>query len=420
MEVKSMSGIRPLEALEYKGKTVLLRLDINSPIDPATKKIVNENRIRMSLPTLNYLLGQGAKLAIIAHQGDTLDYQNLIPMREHAEKLSGLLGITVKYIDDVCGPAAQQAVKELRPGEAVLLGNLRYLSEEISTFEDAVKLKPEEMLDTYLVRSLAPIVDCYVNDAFAAAHRNCPSMVAFQELLPTAGGKLLMEEIEALTNVMEKPDKPSVFVLGGAKISDAFGMMKQVLQNGTADKILACGITGEIMLLAQGISIGQKKERFLRDRSLDVFIAPAQEYLRDYPGKIIVPADLAYEKDGQRCEVLVKDLPAEEMFMDIGSKTIAIFKEALDSAGTIFVNGPAGVYENKLFEDGTREIWNAIASSKGYSVIGGGDTVSAASRFIDTQKINYVCTAGGAMVRFLSGKKLPLIEAMKKASEKNI
>jgi len=418
MEVKTISGIRPLDAFDYSGKTVILRVDINSPIDPVTKRIVNENRIKKSKPTIKYLLDKGAKLAIIAHQGDTLDYQNLIPMKEHAEKLSAVLGIEVKYIDDVCGPAAQEAVKNLKSGEAVLLGNLRYLCEEVSTFEDAVKLKPEEMLDTYLIRSLAPLADYYVNDAFAAAHRNAPSMVAFQELLPTAGGILLMEEIEALTKIMECPEKPSVFVLGGLKISDAFGMMKQVLQNGTADKILACGVTGEVMLMAQGISIGNVKEKFIKDRSLDVFIAPAKEYLNDYPGKIVVPVDLAYEKSGQRCEVMVKDLPVNEMFMDIGSKTIEIFKKIIESAGTIFVNGPAGAYENKLFEKGTKEIWNAIADAKGYSVIGGGDTVSAASRFIDTKKINYVCTAGGAMVRFLSGKNLPLIQAMKKASRK--
>lgn len=416
MEIRTMSGIRPLAAFDYNGKTVILRVDINSPIDPDTKKIVNENRIKKTIPTIRHLLDKKAKVAMIAHQGDTLDYRNLIPLKEHAEKLSSILDVDVQYIDDVCGPAALEAVKALKPGEIILLGNLRYLSEEISTFEDAVKLKPEEMLNTYLIRNLAPLADYYVNDAFAAAHRNAPSMVAFQELLPTAGGILLMNEIEALTKVMEMPEKPSVFVLGGAKISDAFGMMEQVLKNGTADKILACGITGEIMLLAQGISIGQKKERFLKDRSLDVFIAPAEEYLNGYPGKIAVPVDLAYEKDGQRREVMVKDLPVEEMFMDIGSKTIELYKNMIKSAGTIFVNGPAGVYENKLFENGTKEIWNSIAEANGYSVIGGGDTVSAASKFIDTKKINYVCTAGGAMVQFLSGKKLPLIEAMKKAS----
>lgn len=418
MEISNAIKIRSIDEFDFSGKWVLLRPDINSPIDPVTKKIVNDNRIKASIPTIKDILDKGARLAIIAHQGDTLDYQNLIPMKEHAEKLSQYLGRKIKYIDDVCGPAAQEAVKALQPGEAILLGNLRYLCEEISTFENAVKLKPEEMLNTYLIRSLAPLFDFYVNDAFAAAHRNAPSMVAFQELLPTAGGRQLMEEYSALTKVMKAPASPSVFVLGGAKISDAFGMMKQVLENGTADKILACGITGEIMLWAMGKQLGNKKEKFLKDRELHLFVEPAKEYLRDYPGKIEVPLDLAYEKDGARMEIAAEQLPAEEMYMDIGDKTIARYKEILASAGTIFVNGPAGVYENKLFEKGTREIWNAIAEAPGYSVIGGGDTVSAASRFIDLGKISYVCTAGGAMVRFLSGKKLPLIEAMEKAYAK--
>lgn len=418
MAMSENIGISGIESFDYRNKSVLLRVDINSPIDAQTKKIVNENRIKKSIPTIRYLLEQGAKLSIIAHQGDTLDYQNLIPMNEHAGKLSALLGTRVKYIDDVCGPAAQEEIRKLKPGEAILLGNLRYLAEEISTFEDAVKLTPKEMLSTYLVRQLAPLMDFYINDAFAAAHRNSPSMVAFQELLPTAAGILLNQELTALIRVMESPVKPSVFVLGGAKISDAFSMMKQVLENGTADKILTGGITGEVMLLAKGVDIGRQKKEFIKDRSLDVFIEPAKQYLRDYEGKIVIPADLACEKNGERIEQDVIAAMPDEMYMDIGSKTIAAFQEILKTAGTIFVNGPMGVYEKEVFGKGTREIWNSIAASAGYSVIGGGDTVSAAARFIDLSKIDYVCTAGGAMVRFLSGKKLPLIDAMRRADKK--
>ena len=158
-------------------------------------------------------------------------------------------------------------------------------------------------------------------------------MVAFQELLPTAGGRQLMEEYSALTKVMKAPVKPSVFVLGGAKISDAFGMMKQVLENGTADKILACGITGEIMLWAMGKKLGSKKEKFLTDRELHLFVEPAKEYLRDYPGKIEVPLDLAYEKDGERVEISADRFPQKKC-MDIGEKTIAKYRELLN-AGTI-------------------------------------------------------------------------------------
>ena len=306
-------------------------------------------------------------------------------------------------------------MKSLEPGRAVLLGNLRYLSEEISTFENAVKLEPEEMLDTYLVRGLAPLIDFYVNDAFAAAHRNAPSMVAFQELKPTAAGDLLFDEVSALSKVMLAPEHPSVFVLGGAKISDAFGMMSQVLESGTADKILTCGVTGEVFLMASGYRLGATKEKFLTDRSLDVFVDDAKSYLDDFADRIEYPVDLAYATNGQRREVSINDLPVDEMFMDIGSQTIANYKAAIAEAKTLFVNGPAGVYEDAAFSAGTEAICNAIADASGYSVIGGGDTVTAATKFVDLDRIDYVCTAGGAMVRFLSGKKLPLIQAMEKA-----
>jgi len=191
--------------------------------------------------------------------------------------------------------------------------------------------------------------------------------------------------------------------------------MKQVLENKSADKILTTGVTGEIFLLAKGINIGKTKMKFIKDKSLEKFIKPAKEYLEKYPDKIEIPSDLAFEKKGLREEICIEHLPADEMFMDIGSQTISKYKHEIEKAGTIFVNGPAGVYENKLFAKGTDKLWQSIAKAKGYSVIGGGDTVSAAAKFVNLEDIDYVCTAGGAMVRFLSGKKLPLIEAMEKA-----
>ncbi|MCP4137230.1 MAG: phosphoglycerate kinase [bacterium] len=410
-------GFKPMEEMDVNGKRVLIRVDINSPINVDTKKIVNTNRIDKTVPTLKWLLDQGAKLAIIAHQGDTLDYQNLIPLTEHSEMLSEKLGVKVDYIDDVCGPSALEAVKSLEMGEAVILGNLRYLCEEISSFENVVKLDPKQMCNTWLVRSLAPLFDLYINDAFAAAHRNAPSMVSFQELLPSAAGPLFYREVTALTKVMESPDRPSVFVLGGAKISDAFGMMEKVLKEGSADKILACGVTGEIFLLAKGIRLGETKEKFIRERSLDLFINDASRFLDKYGDRIVLPQDLAYEKDGKRVEIPVDQLPCNEMFLDVGKKTIDLFSSIIKDAGTVFVNGPAGMFENELFETGTKGIWNAIAHSKGFTVVGGGDSVSAAARFTDINKIDYICTAGGAMVRFLSGTRLPLIEAMKNAEK---
>ena len=405
VKIKSIIGV------DVKGKTVLFRPDINSPVKNG--KIVNDNRLNATVPTLKYLVDGGAKVAIIAHQGDTLDYQNLMSMAPHAERLTEISGIKVEYIDDVCGEYALQRVRELKEGEVVLLGNLRYLTEEVSTFEKDVKLKAEDMLNTYLVRRLAPLFDIYVNDAFSAAHRNAPSMVAFELLMPSYAGPLFFKEYEALHSVMTSANKPLVFVLGGAKISDAFGMMGKVLKDGVADKIVACGVTGVVMRLAQGIKVGKAYESWLKDRDLLVFVEQAKELLKDYGDKFVLPVDFAYECNGERKEISLEELPNDvAMLLDVGSKSVSIFEEVIQSAGTIFVNGPAGVYENEMFAYGTDKIWNAIAKSSAYSVIGGGDTVTAASKFIDLKDVSYVCTAGGAMVRFLSGKKLPLIEAM--------
>lgn len=408
-------GIKSIIGVDVKGKTVLFRPDINSPID-SSGKIVNRNRLEKTVPTLKYLSDGGAKIAIIAHQGDTLDYQNLITMREHAEILSELSGVKVGYIDDVAGDAAIAAIRNLKEGEAILLGNLRYLTEEVSTFEKDVKLTPQQMLNTYLVRRLGGEADIYVNDAFSAAHRNAPSMVAFEELMPSYAGPLFFKEYEALWRVMNCAEKPVVFVLGGAKISDAFGMMGKVLKDGVADKILTMGVTGVVMRLAEGKKIGKLYEKWLSDHDLTVFVDQAKELLRDYKDKFILPVDFAVEENGVRKEVNLDELPLDDkMFLDIGENSIEAFESAIAEAGTIFVNGPAGVYENPIFAEGTRRVWKAVAAAKGYSVIGGGDTVTAASKFVNVADIDYVCTAGGAMVRFLSGKTLPLIRAMSKA-----
>lgn len=405
-------GIKSIIGVDVRGKRVLFRPDINSPIDK-DGVIVNENRLKATVPTLKYLAENGAKVAIIAHQGDTLDYANLISMEEHAERLTRLSGVKVDYIDDVCGDEAIRRVKALKDGECILLGNLRYLTEEVSTFEKDVKLTAKDMQKTYLVRRLGSLFDIYVNDAFSAAHRNAPSMVAFEELMPSYAGPLFFKEYEALYNVMNNAAKPVVFVLGGAKISDAFGMMDKVLKDGIADKILACGVTGVVMRLAEGKKIGAKYEKWLADKDLLAFVEPAKALLRDYGDKFVLPVDFAYAVDGERKEVDLEALPIDDaMFLDIGHKTVAALESEIASAGTIFVNGPAGVYEDPLFEYGTGAVWSAIAAAKGYSVIGGGDTVSAGAKFINLGDINYVCTAGGAMVRFLSGKKLPLITAM--------
>ncbi|MCJ7779199.1 MAG: phosphoglycerate kinase [Acidimicrobiia bacterium] len=410
--------IASLDDVDVRGKTVLLRVDINSPIDRTTGKIADENRLDKSLPTIADLADAGARVVIIAHQGDTLDYHNLVSLREHAEKLSAKLGREVHFIDDVAGPSARAAIAALRDGDILLLDNLRFLTEEVSTFEAAVKLTPVEMTNTYLVRNLAPIVDVYVNDAFAAAHRNAPSMVAFQELLPSAGGRLLIDEVTALSGLASDPNRPCVFLLGGLKISDAFSMMEKVLADRTADTILTAGITANVMLIAQGIDLGVATTAFIYDRSLETFIPRAAELLETYGDRIEVPTDLAFDDDGERREVAVADLPIDQLLIDVGSETVAAYEAVIAAAATLFVNGPAGVYESAAGEYGTRSLWEAVAASDGYSVIGGGDTVASARRFVDDDNIGFISTAGGALIRFISGQPLPLLDAMEKAAER--
>ena len=411
--------IKSLDDVEVRGRTVLLRPDINSPIDRNTGRIADETRLDKSLPTIADLAAAGAKLVIIAHQGDTLDYHNLVSMAEHAEKLSSKLGREVRFIDDVAGPAARRAIQELQAGEILLLENIRILTEEVSTFENAVKLTPEDMAKTYLVRHLAPLVDLYVNDAFAAAHRNAPSLVGFQELLPSVGGRLLTDEVNTLSSVAENPARPCLFVLGGLKISDAFSMMGKVLQDGTADTILTSGVTANVMLWAQGVDLGEPSKQFITDRSLDSFLPQAKEWVEQYRDRILVPTDVAFVGDGgERVEVDVADLPVDQLLVDIGAATVTRYEQLIAAAATIFVNGPAGVYESDAGEYGTRKLWEAVAASQGKSVIGGGDTVASARRFVNLDDIDFVSTGGGALVRFLSGQPLPMLEAMERAANR--
>jgi phosphoglycerate kinase len=416
--VTAVVRIPSIDDIDVAGRRVLLRVDINSPVDPKTGRLADFNRIDKSVPTIRDLADRGARLVLIAHQGDTLDYHNLIDLAQHAAALSARLGRPVGFVDDVAGPGARRAIKALGDGDILLLDNLRYLTEEVSTFERDVKLTPQQMAQTYLVRNLAPLFDCYVNDAFAAAHRASPSMVAFQEVLPTAAGRLLMAEMEALAAVADSPQRPCLYLLGGLKISDAFGMLGKVLGDGTADEVLTAGVTGQVFLLAQGRTLGEASEKFIRDRNLWGFVEEAKGHLTAHAAKIRVPLDFAVETDGRRVEVTVEDLPTEHLIVDIASRTIAAYADAIGRAATVFVNGPPGAYENPNADAGTRALWQALADTAAHTVIGGGDTVSSAKRFIDTERIDVVSTGGGALIRYLSGKPLPLVEAMRAAAER--
>ena len=411
------AGILTLDDFDARDKTVILRVDINSPIDHQSGGLSDDNRIRKSVPAIRELSDAGARTAILAHQGDTEDYRSLVSLAPHAERLAEYLGRRVGFIDDIAGPAAINRIKGLQNGELVLLNNVRYLTEEVSTFTGFVKLTPEQMARTRLVCNLAPLADVFVCEAIAAAHRSAPSLVGFAEALPAFGGRLFVDELNALTRIKESPAQPCVFVLGGSRIADAFSMMEQVLRKGAAHRVLTSGLTGEVMLLAQGVNLGEPTEQLIRDKGLTPFVDRARGLLDAYTERILYPCDFALDV-GQRVEIGLDDLPSDKLLVDIGEQTIAGYIEAIQNAATIFVNGPAGVYEQAASALGTERLWTAIADAPGYSVIGGGDSVAAAGRFGVRERMGYVCTSGGGMVRFLSGQKLPVVEALRRAAQR--
>jgi phosphoglycerate kinase len=304
--VNSVPDIASSADIDVAGCRVLLRVDINSPIDAATKRIVDDARIDKSLPTIRDLADRGARLVVCAHQGDALDYQNLISTEEHARKLGQKLGRPVQWVDDVAGPEARRRIEALTDGDILLLDNLRIYGEELSTFARDVALTPEQMADTYLVRHLAPLFHLYVNDAFATAHRSAPSMVAFQRLLPSAAGLLLAAEIEGVSNVVDNPARPALFLLGGLKVSDGFSMMGRVLRDGLADRVLTTGVLGEVFLAAGGVELGQPTERFIKEHDLTRNVAEATALRAEFSDRIAVPFEDAVIVEGERREMGVR------------------------------------------------------------------------------------------------------------------
>ncbi|MDR0553708.1 MAG: phosphoglycerate kinase [Treponema sp.] len=410
-------GINTLDDIEVRDKTVLCRIDINQPVDRATGTLKDTTRIEACIPTIRELAGKGAKLVLLAHQGSDIEYKNFWTTEPHGAVLSRLLGREVRFIDDVCGPAAREAIRALKPGEILLLDNVRFVSEEQTLFETKLLLSHEEQAKTLLVRKLAPLADCYVCDAFAAAHRDQPSLCGFERLLPSAMGRLFEEEFCVVSGIMEKPERPCVFVLGGAKINDAFLMMSTVLAGGAADAVLTGGLVGEVLLWADGKDIGEPARAFIKKEGYEGLVETAKDLLAKYRDRITLPGDLAAVSDGRRVEFPLEKIPPDTLILDIGSETAKRYQAVIRDAKTVFVNGPMGVFEEAATEAGTRLVWEALGDTAAYTVTGGGDSIAAAKKYGVTSRIDYICTGGGALIRFLTGEELPVVKALRYGSK---
>ena len=410
-------GIHTLDEFELRGKTVLCRVDMNQPVDRQSGTLKSTARIEACVPTIRELSDKGAKVVLLAHQGSDIEYKNFYCTKPHAAVLEQLLGRPVRWIDDVCGPAAREAIRALKDGELLLLDNVRYVSEEQTLFEMNLHLTHEQQAKTLLVEKLAPLADLYVCDAFAAAHRDQPSLCGFEQVLPSAMGRLFEKEYCVISELMASPAKPCIFVLGGSKISDAFLMMETALGSGVADAVLTGGLVGNILLAAKGEAIGQGSLDFIYRSSYGEYIEKAKGIYAKYADRIVLPTDLAYVQDGLRRECAVGSVPEDICAVDIGSRTAKQYETVILQARTVFVNGPMGIFEKPETELGTRTVFEALGEAPGYTVVGGGDSVTAAAKYQVKDKLGYVCTGGGALIRFLTGEELPVVRALRHAAQ---
>ncbi len=408
-----MRDYNTLNDFELDGKTVFLRVDFNMPLDKETLEILDNTRIERVLPTINELVENNAKTVILAHQGRKGSW-DFINLEKHAKALSKLLDKEVKFIEDIYGEKAKKEIKNMENGEILLLDNVRKISYETD------KKTAEEHSKTDFIKNLYPLGDIFVNDAFAAAHRAQCSLIGFTAILPSAAGRLMEKEIETLTKIIKNPEKPSIFLFGGAKFSDVIVTIERLLDKKTADKILLTGLPANAFLKSEGYNLGPKNEEALSKEGKQEKYDEIKNLMKKYNDEIYLPIDFAVKEDESRLEITSDDLPVDKGLFDIGSKSINKFKEILKNAKTIFLSGPCGVFEEEIFMKGTKEIFNFVAETDAFSIVGGGHTVAAVKKLDLEDKISHISTGGGSLEKFMMGEKLPVIEALKKAKNKHL
>ncbi len=392
-----------MDDIELSNKRVFVRVDINTPVHPETGELIERTRIQEAAITISEL--KESKVVVGSHQG-RVGRSDFVSLEKHAEALSEALGKKVDFIPDVFGPAALDAIDRLRSGEVLLLDNLRLASEENQelTFEQASK--------TIMIQRLSKHIDACVLDAFSTAHRASASIIGFAEVVPTCAGKVVAKELRALEKIFSIEKGPYVTVLGGAKVNDRLEAIDALIANKRADKILLSGLIGLVFLKAAGRYNGK-----IGIENEEKYVLRAKQLMEESRARYELPIDLAISKNGSRKEVDVFSLNNEKV-MDIGEKTIERFSKLIKGAGTVFMSGPPGAFEYQEFSKGTEMLLKAMASSFGTTIVSGGHLSTALQRYGISNQIDHVSTAGGALVQYLAGKKLPLVEALERAAQK--
>ncbi len=392
---------KTIKDLDVENKKVLLRLDFNVPMDKDTHKITDVTRIMESLATINYLCEKGAKVIICSHlgrpDGKVDEKYSLKPV---ADKLSQLVKNKVTFATDTVGKDAKEKIKNMEKGDIVVLENLRFD-------------KREEENDESFCKELASLADIYVNDAFGTAHRKHASTYGVAKLLPNAIGFLINKELKVISNVLVNPTRPLVAVLGGAKIKDKIPVIENLLDK--ADTILVGGGMAYTFVKANGGRVGKS---IVDDENL---CKKFLEMSKNSRAKIILPIDnicnTSLESKDKPKRFLSDEIPDDYMGLDIGPKTIKLFKKYIKKAGTVVWNGPMGVFENPMYEKGTRKIAKYVARTHAFSFVGGGDSAAAVVKAGYSKCVNHLSTGGGASLMLLEGKDLPGLEVIDDVKE---
>ncbi|MEE9512019.1 MAG: phosphoglycerate kinase [Nitrosopumilaceae archaeon] len=391
-----------IDDFELKGKTVFLRVDMNCPINPDTMEITGTKRIEEATESINAM--NEAKIVVASHQG-RVGNKDYTGMEKHAEVLEKLLNKKIKYVEDVIGTSAKNEIKNLKDGEILLLDNLRLCAEENYEFSAEAASK------TIMVQRLAKLFDLCVLDSFPSAHRSHPSIVGFSHVLPACAGKIVEREVRKLDEIMTVAKAPHVVVLGGSKVADRVEAIKLLINKGRADHVLLTGLIGNVFMRAQGrikAPLGIKRE--------EEIVAKAHSLIGEYPDVFSTPVDVAIDKDGSRVEIDVRDLTKEDTIYDLGPNTVEYYKKLISGAGTVFISGPPGYFEKEQFSKGTKEILEGVANSMATTIVSGGHLTSALKKYGLVEKINHISTAGGALVLYLTGEKLPMIQSLEDAA----
>ncbi|MBN2734403.1 MAG: phosphoglycerate kinase [Methanomicrobiaceae archaeon] len=397
-----------LDDIDTNKKTVLLRVDFNSPIDPASNLILDDKRFREHAPTVNNL--SDSKVVIITHQSrpQKKDYTTL---GAHADRLERLIGRRVDYIDDIFGSCAKEAVRKMDCGDILMLENVRFNAEE------NLKMAPDEAVNTHLARGLSSMGDIYVNDAFGTAHRSQPTIVGLPFLMKSVAGTLMEKEVSCLSKVFSDSPKPVTFVLGGTKVDDSISVAKNVLECKIADIVLVVGVVANVFLAAKGLNIGKPSTDLIKKLGYSGEVAKAAAILKEFGEKVVLPDFVAIRNsDGKREEVSADKIPENSPVLDLGLDSLSSFTEILKNSGTVVFNGPAGLFEEEIFSTGTFELLKAAAKSE-FSVVGGGHTAVVVESLGINDNFSHISTGGGACIEFMTGKKLPALSALEKSWE---